>query len=248
MNTGSSRTLWAPGVVLLGALVAYAGPPTAVTNTPTTEQSVAQARDDERRSFQDLANHIQALGDTLSKKLEQKDNWESPATLVALFVAVLAGCFAIVTSLVTGNAERALRRDDQLFQALSWFEGKTQRRSIGIAYVEAHWRGGSAVDAARYQRTWIPVLVNQAIYLLTGSKSVDSLAEQNNCERIRSLLESAALADDQRKALERAFDKAEASHPPMQNKSHGGVRLDPDQRDAWKRLVKRPAATPRSIP
>jgi hypothetical protein len=117
------------------------------------------------------------------------------------------------------QAERA-----RLLAALEWFSGKTQRRAIGLAIVEANW------DAWKdLQPTWVAVLVKQAVYLLTTSKSAESRHERANLDRIVRLLKDAGsqLDPNQRLALGAAFAEALDSSPgPEDCRSTIGVHVD----------------------
>lgn len=90
------------------------------------------------------------------------------------------------------------RRDQErtelyLVDALKYFQGRTQKRNIGIAFVEAYWHKKPAL-----QPTWTAVLINQAIYILTkiiADKSL-TLHELDNLERILKILENAVPKDN----------------------------------------------------
>jgi len=100
------------------------------------------------------------------------------------------------------EASRARFRE-VLFESLQWFEGKTQKRSIGISIVEASWK-----EYPEFHAIWRGVLVNQAVYLLTGSEQGDSFTELANLRRIMSLLvrEAAELDPVSRASLRAALD------------------------------------------
>ena len=93
-----------------------------------------------------------------------------------------------------------------VLDSLRWFEGKTQRRSIGISVIEGNW--------ARFpdlQGTWTAVLANQAVYLLSESGQDDAWHERANLQRIMRLLcrPEVQLSDDQRDSLMDAIDRAQ---------------------------------------
>jgi len=75
------------------------------------------------------------------------------------------------------------RRDQHLFEALSWFSGGTQKRNIGISVVEGYW-----AEIPHLRGILVTLLVNQAIYLLTQSEQYKSSHERNNFCRIMRLL------------------------------------------------------------
>ncbi|PYS99059.1 MAG: hypothetical protein DMF63_13380 [Acidobacteria bacterium] len=86
------------------------------------------------------------------------------------------------------------RRELYLVDALRYFEGQTQKRSIGIAFIEAYWN-----EVPSLKTTWTAVLSNQAIYIL--SKLLDEAKleshELDNLNRISKLLQPELLQDSQ---------------------------------------------------
>ena len=93
--------------------------------------------------------------------------------LVAIFLAHL------------GYAERrASQKADLLLKTVSYFEGGTQKRSIGIALVEGLLRKDS-----EHARVLVPLLTNQLVYLLLHPDVEDSVHEERNLVRLCRLLE-----------------------------------------------------------
>lgn len=80
------------------------------------------------------------------------------------------------------EAER-VRLKDILYESLKWFEGGTQKRSIGIAVVKTSWDAYS-----EFRPLWTEVFVNQALYLLAASDSGSKTHEQENLGQILALL------------------------------------------------------------
>jgi hypothetical protein len=66
---------------------------------------------------------------------------------------------------------------------LKWFEGDTQKRSIGISLVTANWD-----SFPELHRTWLGVLANQAVYLLAVSGQGSKPHEITNLKRIMAVL------------------------------------------------------------
>ena len=92
--------------------------------------------------------------------------------LVAIFLAYL------------GYAERrATQKADMLFKTVAYFEGGTQKRSIGIALVEGLLRKNSEHIAVL-----VPLLSNQFVYLLLHPAVKDSVHEERNLVRLYHLL------------------------------------------------------------
>jgi hypothetical protein len=77
-----------------------------------------------------------------------------------------------------------LKQREILYESLRWFEGRTQKRSIGIAVVNASWS-----LFPEFQSLWIEVFANQAVYLLTGSKQGEKEHEHENLRRILDVLD-----------------------------------------------------------
>ena len=76
------------------------------------------------------------------------------------------------------------RREQNLLAAFQYFTGRTQARSVGLSIIEASWR-----DTPQSLPMFIPLLVNQAIYLVTQSKEKEDAAlEYRNLDRIFALL------------------------------------------------------------
>jgi hypothetical protein len=130
--------------------------------------------------------------------------------------------------------ERAgIRREELVLKSLEYFTGKTQRRSVGIAIVEGAW--GTAPDL---QKVFVPLLVNQAVYLLDESGQTDSWHETENLKRIMALLtrdgvrekDTAGVLQPVREALERR------QTPDTQTRTKG-VAVPEEAVKDWIRLL-----------
>jgi len=100
--------------------------------------------------------------------------------------AIAAGGWVVaLVEYLLGYRERRVQREDELLaQTLSYFDGGTQRRSIGLALVEGIW-----LRKKRQLDVVVPVLVNQMIYLLLSSDANDAVHEERNAIRLLFLLE-----------------------------------------------------------
>jgi hypothetical protein len=95
-------------------------------------------------------------------------------TLVTAGIAAGGWIVAIVT-LVQGFLERrAAREEDRLGKTLDYFDGGSQRRSIGISLIEGIW-----LSKPRYRDIIVPLISNQVVYLLLSSDSHDAHNERN---------------------------------------------------------------------
>jgi hypothetical protein len=123
------------------------------------------------------------------------------------------------------EAYRARQRDI-LYESLKWFEGKTQKRSIGIAVVCASWNAHE-----EFRALWTEVFANQAIYLLMDSHQGDHAHERDNLRRIMEVLvrEASLLDKNTRGFLSKAIE--EKLNPETQ----GGLTLTPELTDLLKK-------------
>ncbi len=126
-------------------------------------------------------------GSTIDVRLlgESKNPWTEPSTIFGL-VGTVGGLVGMLVQRLLQlrdeqrknlQAERE-RLQFHLFDSLKWFEGRTQKRSIGIAVIEANWK---TVEAMR--PTWLAVLTNQAVYLLTKTEKTEEMEESKKSEK-----------------------------------------------------------------
>ena len=105
--------------------------------------------------------------------------------VVGALIAATVGFVIAGLQLVLGFLERRrTKRDENIFYALQYFDGGSQRRSIGIAIVEGYW-----TETPHLKTIYVPLLVNQAIYLISEAKQAAAKHEINNLDRIITLLE-----------------------------------------------------------
>ena len=89
--------------------------------------------------------------------------------LIALVAAVGGWIVAIVT-LAFGYLERkASREEDLLGKTLAYFDGGSQRRSIGISLLEGIW-----IRKPATYPVIVPLITNQIVYLLHSTESRDA--------------------------------------------------------------------------
>ncbi|GAB4578819.1 MAG: hypothetical protein Fur0022_15560 [Anaerolineales bacterium] len=86
-----------------------------------------------------------------------------------------AGWIVAVITLVLGYLERkGAREQDRLGKTLDYFDGGSQRRSIGISMLEGVW-----LHNRRYHNILVPLVANQIVYLLLSTDSHDAHNERN---------------------------------------------------------------------
>jgi hypothetical protein len=85
------------------------------------------------------------------------------------------GWLVAAGTLVTGYLERkSAREQDRLGKTLDYFDGGSQRRSIGISMLEGVW-----LNNRRYHSVLVPLVANQIVYLLLSTDSHDAHNERN---------------------------------------------------------------------
>lgn len=102
----------------------------------------------------------------------------------------IAGGMTFLQARREARERERIRREQNLLAAFQYFVGRTQPRSVGLSIIEA-----SSRDMPTFLPMFVPLLVNQAIYLITQSKEKEDAAlEYRNLDRILALLaKSAAL-------------------------------------------------------
>ena len=91
------------------------------------------------------------------------------------FALGAAGWVVAVVTLVMGYMERqSAREQDRLGKTLDYFDGGSQRRSIGISMLEGVW-----LQNRRYHSVLVPLVANQIVYLLLSTDSHDAHNERN---------------------------------------------------------------------
>lgn len=150
----------------------------------------------------------------------------SNEVITALIGASVGATIAVVQAVLNYLERKRSRRDGSLFQAFQYFDGGTQRRNIGIAIIEGLWQ-----EAPHLQGLFIPLLVNQAIYLLIGSEQSEARNEQDNLRRIMALAitpaaAAAGFAGHYRELLRAVEDK-------KAGRARAGVNVDTKTLDEW---------------
>ena len=90
---------------------------------------------------------------------------------------------AIVLAYLGYLERRANQRSELLLKTVSYFDGGTQKRSIGIALIE-----GLLKKDAEHRQVLVPLLANQFVYLLLHPDVKDSPHEERNLVRLFFLL------------------------------------------------------------
>jgi hypothetical protein len=97
---------------------------------------------------------------------------------------VLTGVFSLLQLCAARREREQTRHEQNLIAAFQYFDGKTQRRSVGLSIIEAY-----RSEMPKLVSMFIPLLANQAVYLLTQSEQPeDAEHEYRNLDRIMDLL------------------------------------------------------------
>jgi hypothetical protein len=180
----------------------------------------------------------QAQAGTIDVRIvgEPRNPWTEPSTILGV-IGVLGGLGGVLLQQhwhrndqekAAARAERE-RLQAHVFDSLKWFEGRSQKRSIGIAVIEGNW---STFDDMR--PTWLAILTNQAVYLLAESDSKDASHERANLDRITRLLvcHPATLSADQNSSIGHAIEE---------NRSGKRLRgIETESLDDWKSKLSSP--------
>jgi len=162
--------------------------------------------------------------DEIQEKIKKRNPWLQPTVVIAIIAAGVGWALAVFQFF--GN--RKQRVWELLLESLRWFEGHTQKRSIGIALVESKWD-----HHVEFRGRWASILVNQAIYLLTRKNDRDAIHERANLYRIMNLLiekvdPNGQIPDFQRELL------CETLNAYDSNSDRGLLNLDSDRFAKWK--------------
>jgi hypothetical protein len=93
---------------------------------------------------------------------------------VTVIVAAGGWIIAAITLVIGYLERRSAREEDQFAKTLDYFEGGSQRRSIGISMLEGMW-----LKKPRYHDVVVPIVANQIVYLLLSTDSHDAHNERN---------------------------------------------------------------------
>jgi len=90
---------------------------------------------------------------------------------------------AVLLALLGYLERRANQQSELLLKTVAYFEGKTQKRSVGIALVE-----GLLHKNPKHRDVLVPLLTNQFVYLLLHPDVAASVHEERNLIRLYNLL------------------------------------------------------------
>jgi hypothetical protein len=164
---------------------------------------------------------------------------------IGLVAAVVPGVISVVVAVIghldrrqaAAERESLRRREDQereslryeqiIPSSLDYFTGKTQRRNVGIAVLQGAWS-----KAPHLRSIFVPLLVNQALYLLEESEQEEARHERENLDRIMELVISSRSLDVA------SADTYQRLHDSLARRLNGttgrkGVAVEADTLRAW---------------
>ena len=225
-------------VLVFGLIFSYSSISSVSAQPPSSDQ---QGKPEEifngiNESWKKIKDELVGIKIIIGEIPKDKSNPNITAIIAAsggVFAALLSVFGLIYQQKLINNF---LKRS-QFVDSLKWFEGKTQKRSIGLAIIEANWG-----DHKDLQKTWTSVLVNQAIYLLT-KKSKDKKSAEKSNDKILDPHES----DNRRRIRElltKAKQKGKLSQPQQEKLQEALESADPktmndDEVKAWKKIAER---------
>ncbi len=142
--------------------------------------------------------------------------------------AIAAGGWivAIVTIVLDFIDRRGAREEERLSKTLEYFDGGSQRRSVGIALIEGIW-----VKKARHLDIVVPLIANQIVYLLL---STDSHDEHNVRNLVRLFMLFKAIPNLQKRYSARYGDVADAISQKLEGTTKG-IPLSKSTLELWAR-------------
>ncbi|VVB97551.1 Uncharacterised protein [uncultured archaeon] len=122
------------------------------------------------------------------------------------------------------------KSDEIFYHALDWLSGKSQRRNLGIAAIEAYWENN------RFRDMSISLLINSAIYLILESHQEDAEHELNNLSRMMNLVLNVKQVSKRHRfhynSLYDALKKAKS-----REKQEKGLVIPGEKLDEWSRRL-----------
>ena len=124
------------------------------------------------------------------------------------------GWVVAIISLVQGFLERkGAREEERLGKTLDYFDGGSQRRSIGISMIEGLW-----LNKPKYRDIIVPLISNQVVYLLLCTESKDAHNERNLVRMVMILMR---IPDFKNKYHDRWGDVSNAIYAKFQGEEKG---------------------------
>lgn len=108
------------------------------------------------------------------------------ASVIAAGIAAIAAIIGAIIAFV-GARQRstAERRHTAVLNALSYFEGGTQKRNIGISQYVSIW---NEKDFESYKGIFLDTFYGQVVYIFSGGKNRFKVHELVNVSRMMELL------------------------------------------------------------
>jgi hypothetical protein len=149
---------------------------------------------------------------------------------IAKWIIAGGGWLFAIFTLMLGYLERKqTREEERLGRTLDYFEGGSQRRSIGIALVEGLW-----MNKVRHHDVIVPLIANQIVYLLLSSKSSDAHEERN---LVRLVMIFKSIPNLRAKYHDRWADVCDAIGRKLEGEQNG-MPVPPQTLGLWSKALK----------
>jgi hypothetical protein len=185
------------------------------SSTALSFQSSPEAKIDQ------VLKEIRAINKEV-KDSKEKKSWKDPFIVSAMAIA-MGGWVVTLIGLWWTNRNQSRIKTETVIASLESFTGGTQARGIGISIIEFNWD-----EKPESRKVWVPILHNQALYLLTESRSADKRHEQQNLERIMNLLQTA-----RNESLLKPTQLASLVEAILSNGRPAGVTVEPEKLNEW---------------
>ncbi|MGB8508344.1 MAG: hypothetical protein WCD76_08060 [Pyrinomonadaceae bacterium] len=148
---------------------------------------------------------------------------------IAKWIIASGGWLVAIFTLMLGYLERKqTREEERLGRTLDYFDGGSQRRSIGIALIEGLW-----MNKARHHDVIVPLIANQIVYLLLSSKSSDAHEERN---LVRLVMIFKSIPNLRAKYHDRWADVCDAIGRKLEGEQNG-MPVSPQTLNMWSKAL-----------
>ena len=138
---------------------------------------------------------------------------------------------------------RDARLEEHVFNSLQWLSGKTQRRSIGIAVIEANWENEKL---SHLRATWTSVLVAQAVYLLAEQEREEGKQRQHEITNLNNILRILKKATETKLLDDRHVTELQRALKAGKDNSMHGLELPEEVETQWQKLFKNAKSKPKN--
>ena len=195
----------------------------------------------------------------LEKAIKQiKENKTTLERLAVIIAAVITAAITLLVAWLNSKTQKKItkleneltrdmlrdaRLEEHVFNSLQWLSGGTQKRSIGIAVIDANWKNEKL---SHLHETWTSVLVAQAVYLLAEQKRKKNKQRQHEITNANNILKILQKALNEKKLLinqqhveelQRALDARKKQKEATKGNSKHDPELPEKSVELWQKLA-----------